>query len=101
MFFLENRGTKTYRGGGGAKHEEKSQGNPSHHLSVHLPPSGIDYSQPFTPPEKVDSPFQPLRPAEGNPWEHTPSTSTALSHTPTVSNESTSKKRKDAENFEF
>ena len=74
--------------------------SPSHNSSVHLPPSGIDYSQPLTPTEKVDSPFQPLRPAEGSPWEHIPSTSVALSNTRSVTDESTSKRR-EAEKFEF
>ena len=41
--------------------------NSIHCSSVHLPPSGIDCSQPFTSTEKTDSHFQPLRPAEGNP----------------------------------
>ena len=70
--------------------------------SVHLPPSGLDCSQPFTPTEKVDSPFQPLRPAEGNPWKHIhfSSTSTALSDTRSVTNKNTSK-RKEAKKFEF
>ena len=44
-----------------------------------LPPPGIHCSQPFTPTEKVDPPFEPMQPGEGNPWEHIPSTSTALS----------------------
>ena len=71
----------------------------SHDSSAHLPPSRIDYSQPFTPTEKVDSPFQQLRPAEGTPKEHIPSTSTALSDTRSVTDESTSK-REEAEKFE-
>ena len=71
----------------------------SHYSSAHLPPSRIDYSQPFTPTEKVDSPFQPLRPAEGTPKEHIPSTSAALSDTRSVIDESTSKMQ-EAEKFE-
>ena len=90
---------KTYQGGGGAKHEEDSWESPSHHSSVHPQTSGTNCSQPFTPTEWVHSPFQPLRPAEGNPWEHILSTSTALSDTRSVHAESTSK-RKEAEKFE-
>ena len=74
--------------------------HPSHYPSVHLPPSGIDYSQTFTPTENVDSPFQPMRPAEVNPWEHMPSISTALSDTRSVTHDSTSRS-KTAEKFEF
>ena len=80
----KTRCIKTYQGGGGVEHEEDGWEEPSHYSSVYLPPSGIDFLQPFTPTEKVDSPFQPLRPAEGNPWEHIPSTSIAFSDTRSV-----------------
>ena len=45
-----------------------------------------------------DSPFQSMRPAEVNPWQHVPSTSAALWDTRSVSDECTSK-RKEAEKF--
>ena len=80
--------------------KRKAGGDSLHYSSVRPPPSGIDYSHPFTPTDKVDSPFQPLRSAEGSPWEHVPSTSTALSDMRSVTDDSTSK-RKDAENFEL
>ena len=54
LSFLEHRGNKTYQGGGGAKHEEDSWGGtPSHYSSAHLPPSGIECSQPLTLTEKL------------------------------------------------
>ena len=68
------------------------------HLLPLLRP-GSDYSQPSTPIERVDSPLQTSQPAEGKPWEQNPSTSTALSDTRAVSDESFSK-RKEAEKFE-
>ena len=82
------------------KEVKRMAGELSHYPSVLLPPSGIYYSHPCTPTEKVDSPFQPLRPAESHPRVHVPSTSTGLSDTRSVTDESTSK-RKDAEKFEF
>ena len=80
--------------------KRRACGNFSHYSSVHLPVSGMYSSQPFTPTEKVESPFQPLRLAGGNPWKRIPSTSTALSGTRLVTDESTSK-RKEAETFWF
>ena len=60
----------------------------------------MDCSQPFAQVERVASPLQTSRPAEGNPCEHIPSTSTALSDTRSVADESVPK-RKEAETFEF
>ena len=45
------------------------------------------FSQPFALTENVDSSLQTSQPAEGNPWEHIPSTSTALSDTRSVGDE--------------
>ena len=66
----------------------------------HQPPAWSDCSRPFTSTEKVDSPANASRPAGGNPWEHIPSVSTALSDTRSVADEDFSK-RKDAEKIEF
>ena len=95
------RGNETYQGGGGAKHEE--DGTWELFCITHL---FINHHQecivrnPFRRQKKVDLLSQTLRPAEGNPWEHVPSTSIALSDTRSVADVSTSK-RKESDNFEF
>ena len=75
-------------------------GNSLHYSSVPRPPPGMDCSQSFAPLEKVDSPLQTSRPADGNACERIPSTSTALSDTRSVAAESSST-RKEAEKFEI
>ena len=59
----------------------------------------MEYSQLITPKEKVYSLSQTARPAEGDPWEHIPSTSTTLSDTRSAAGEITSK-MKEAKKFE-
>ena len=55
----KKRSDKTYKRGGGAKHEGA--------LSVRSPPPGTDCQQHFTPMEWVHSPLQTSEPAEGHP----------------------------------
>ena len=71
-----------------------------HYSSVSRPPPGMDCSQSFAPLERVDSTLQTSRPADGNAWEHIPSTCIALSDTRSVADESSSKREK-AEKSKF
>ena len=76
------------------------EGNLSYSSPSHLLPAGGDCSNPITPTAEVDSSVHASRPEKGNPWEHIPSTSTALSDTRSVAEEDTST-RKEVEKFEF
>ena len=69
------------------------------HLFIHKHQEQIVRNPSRRQNELVHSSFQPLRPAEGNPWEHILSSSTALSDTRSVHADSSSK-RKEAEKFE-
>ena len=75
-------------------------GNFLHYSSVPPSPPGMDCSQPCTLIERVDAPLQTSRQEESNPWEHVPSTSTALSDTRSVADKSASK-RKEKRNLNF
>ena len=80
--------------------EKEAGENSMVYSSVPVPPAGMDSSQPLTSTDNVDSPLQTSRFAEGNSWEHIPSTSAAVSDTRSVAYESSSN-RKEAEKFVF
>ena len=97
----KKRCIKTYQGSGVAKHEGDSWGKPfTSFTSSSTTIRNVSFATFHADRKSWFNIFQPLRPAEGNPWEQIPSTSTALSDTRSVTDGSSSK-RKDAEKFEF
>ena len=94
LWFLGDRSNQTYHGSGGTKHEDNWK-EPSYCSSVHLPSSRMECSQPFTPPEKVDS--NRCDPQNAIRREHIPSTSIAVSDTRSVTDESAPKKERNRE----
>ena len=97
----KKRCIKTYQGSGVAKHEGDSWGKPFTSLnSSSTTIRNVSFATFHADRKSWFNIFQPLRPTEGNPWEQIPSTSTALSDTRSVTDESSSKS-KDAEKFEF
>ena len=90
---------KNYRIGGRAQYKENSRRKLDASLTYLQHRQGYIIHNPSR-REKVDSPCQTSRPAEGNPSEQIPSTSTAQWDTRSVADESSSE-RKEAEKFDF